>query len=84
MEADVSVEQLFATELDPVRDSNIAHGPARAGATDRLHHRLLSADALYHRVGADSVGQFLDSLDSLVAALGYDIGRAELASELLP
>ena len=35
-------------------------------------------------VGTDSVGQFLDAGNALVAALGHDVGRAELAGELLP
>src|SRR5258705_1310806 len=84
MEIDVREEQPLAVELDSVRDANVAHGPTRAGGTDRLHHRLLGADALQHRVSTDAVRQLLDAGHALVAALGHDIGRAELAGELLP
>ena len=31
----------------------------------------------------DSVGQFLDAGNALVAAFGHDVGRAKLAGELL-
>ena len=43
-----------------------------------------SADALQHRVRTDAVGQILDAGDAFVTALGHDVGRAELAGELLP
>src|SRR5579885_359988 len=35
-QADVGEEQPFAVQLDPVRDANVAHGPAWAGGTDGL------------------------------------------------
>ena len=84
VEVDVGEEQFLAIEFDPVRDADVAHVAARAGGADRLHHRLLRADALEHRVGADSLGQVLDAGHALVAALGHDVGRAEFAGELLP
>src|SRR5665647_1725647 len=84
MEVDMREEQLIAVELDPVRDADVAHGPSRPGGTDRLHHRRLGADALQHRVSAYTVGQLLDAGHALVTTLGHDVGRAELAGELLP
>ena len=51
---------------------------------DRLHHRLLRANTLQNRVRTDSIGQLLDAGDAFIAALGHDVGRAELACELLP
>ena len=81
---DVGIEQLLAVELDSVRDADVAHGPAGAGGTDRLHHRLVGTDALQDGVSTDSVRQLLDARNTLVAALGHDVGRAELAGELLP
>jgi hypothetical protein len=67
-----------------VRDSHIAYPPAWAGGLDRLRHRFLGTDALQHRVSTDAVGELLDAVDALVAAFGYDVSRAELASEPLP
>src|SRR5947209_18317408 len=83
MEMDVCIEQLLTVELDSVRHADVAHVPALASRTDRLHHRFLGADALQHRVGADSVGQLLDAGHSLVTALCDDVGRAELARQFL-
>ena len=40
-------------------------------------------DALEDGVGADSVGELLDPLGALLAALGHDVGRPELAGDLL-
>ena len=77
-------EQLLAVQLDLVRDADVAHVPAPPGRADRLHHRLLRADALQHRVGSDPLGQLLDAGDALVATLDDDVGRPELAGELLP
>ena len=51
---------------------------------DRLHHRFLRPDALQDRVGTDALRQLLDAGDALVAARGHDVGRTELACELLP
>ena len=38
-------EEPLAVELYSVRDADVAHGPARAGRIDRLHHRVVRADA---------------------------------------
>src|SRR5438445_3956091 len=84
VEVDVGVEQLLAIELDPMRDADVAHGPTRAGGTNRLHHRLLGAYALQHRVSTDSVGQLLDAGHAIVTALRHDVGCAKLGGEPLP
>ena len=54
-----------------------------AGADDaesRLDGQAV-ADALEDRVRAEAVRELADALDSLVAALAYDVGRAELLRE---
>src|SRR2546426_7039648 len=84
VEVDVREEQFLPLELDAVRDADVGDVPALARRADRLLHRLLGADALQHRISTDSVGQILDASHALVAALGHDVGRAELAGELLP
>src|SRR6266496_1651907 len=84
VEVDVREEQFLPLELDAVRDADVGDVPAFARRADRLLHRLLGADALQHRISTDSVGQILDASHALVAALGHDVGRAELAGELLP
>src|SRR5947209_4147912 len=81
---DVGVEQLLAVEADTVRHADVAHVTATASALDRLHHRLLRTDTLQHRVRADSIGQLLDSLHTLITAFSHDFRRAEFARELLP
>ena len=45
---------------------------------------FLGADRLDHRVRAEPIGQLLDPRHAFVAALGHDVGRAELAGKLLP
>src|SRR5438034_6447548 len=84
MQMNVRIEKLFTVELDSVRHADVAHEAARAGGTNRLHHRLLGADALQHGVSTNTVGQLLDAFNALIAALGDDVGRAELAGEFLP
>lgn len=84
MDANVREEELLRVERDPVRNADVAHRRARTRGTDCLHDRLRGADALEHRVRADSVGQLLHASDAVVAALGHDVRRAELAGELLP
>src|SRR5437867_3929824 len=79
VEVDVREEQLLPSDLDAMRNTDVAHVSARVGGPDRLHHRLLRADALQHGVGAESVGQLLDTGDARVTPLGDDVGRAELA-----
>ena len=46
--------------------------PGRAHA-ERRQHRLVEADALQHRVGAEPAGQLPDALDRLLAALLDDL-----------
>ena len=46
-------------------------------------HRLLVADALEHRVGAEAAGQLAHALDRLVAALADDVGGAELRASAI-
>ena len=48
---------------------------------DRVHHRLLRADALQHCVGTDAASQVLDAGHTFVAAFGHDVGRAELTGK---
>ena len=75
----VGEEQLLAGQLDAVGDADVADVPAGAGGADGLHHRLLGADGLDDRVRAEPVGEVLDPGDAVVAALGDDVGGAELA-----
>src|SRR4051812_43301275 len=82
-QTDVAEEQIRAIECHTVRHADIADRTARPRAPDRLHHRLLSADALEHRIGADAVRELLNPFNALVAALRDDVGRTELARELL-
>src|SRR6516162_7179126 len=84
MEMDVAEEQPLSIEFDSMRDADVTNVPAGPGGTDRLHHRRLSADALQDRVSSDSVRHVLDVGNALVAALGHNFGRPELAGELLP
>ena len=56
---------------------------AAAGPRDR-HRRLrgvLGADALQHAVDARAAGELHDALHGLLAALGDDVGGAQLARE---
>ena len=48
-----------------------------------LRHRLLRADAFDDGIRAHALGQVLDTRDTFFAALGDDVGRAELAREFL-
>ena len=57
---------------------------AEPRGSDRLHHRLLGADRLDHRVRAEPVGEVRDPRDAVVPSLLDDVGRAELQGELLP
>ena len=66
-----------------MRHADEADHRAGPGDAEGRLHRLARADALERRVDADAVGQLLDRLDGLVAALGDDVGRAELARERL-
>ena len=59
-------------------NADAADRAARLGRSQGGERRLLVADALEHRVGAEAVGQLANALDRLVAALADDVGRAEL------
>ncbi len=58
--------------------------PPGAGGAQRLVHRLAGTHALQDPVGADPAGHLLDPGHALLAALGDDVGGAELARQLLP
>jgi hypothetical protein len=73
----VGEEESLPVDLYSVRDADIARGPARAGRKDRLHHRVVRADALEHRVSTNFVGQVLDARNALVAAFGYNVGSRQ-------
>jgi len=64
-------------------DADEADVPAWPGGADGLHHRLLRADCLDHRVCAEPAREFLDPRHALVPSLLDDVGRAELEGELL-
>src|SRR3989442_15726674 len=64
-------------------DADVADVPAWPGGADGLHHRLLGADCLDHRVCAEPAREFLDPRHALVPSLLDDVSRAELERELL-
>ena len=83
MQPDVRVEQLLTIQRDTVWHADVSDASAGSGGVNRLHHRLLRADAFQHGICADALRQLLDARDAFVAALGDDIRRAELARKLL-
>ena len=84
VQVDVPKNSSSPVELDAVRDADVTDRATGARRLDRLHHRFLRADAFEDAVGADALRQLLDAGDAVVAALGDDVGRAELAREPLP
>ena len=66
-----------------MRDADEADRGAGAGDREGLLHGGVVADALEHGVGADAAGDLPDELGALLAALGDDVGGAELAGDLL-
>ena len=66
-----------------MRDSDRADHRARAGDRECRSHRLVRPDTLEGGVDADTVGHRHDSLGRGVAALGEDVGGAELARQRL-
>src|SRR6266852_2624784 len=83
MKVDVREEQLLSLEFYVVRNADIAYvAPGPRGA-DRLHHRLLSADALQNCVCPETLRQILDADHTFITALRHDVCRAKLQSELL-
>jgi hypothetical protein len=83
VQVDVGEEHLFAGELDVMKDADVADVPAWPGGADGLHHGLLGADCLDHRVCAEPAREFLDPGHPLVPSLLDDVGRPELEGELL-
>jgi hypothetical protein len=75
----MSIEQLLAIEFDSMRYTDIADGTTRAGGTDRLHHRLLRADALQHRVCTNSPCKLHDAGYPLLSSLRDNVCCTELA-----
>src|SRR2546423_3049280 len=59
-------------------DAHVAEVAAGAGGPDGLHQRLLRADRLDHRVGAEPAGQLPDPRYAVLTALLDDVGGAEL------
>jgi hypothetical protein len=74
----VGEEQLHARESDLVSHPDIADMATGTRGMDGLHHRLLGADGLDHRVRAQAVGQILDRRHAILTAFGDNIGGAEL------
>src|SRR5205807_7537624 len=84
MKVDVREEQLLTVEFHAVRNADIADVATWSSGADRLHHRLLSADALQNRVCPHTLRQILDAAHTFIAALRDDVRRAKLQSEFLP
>src|SRR5260370_22560690 len=83
MKVDVREEQLLSLEFYAVRNADIADVATWSSGADRLHHRLLSADALQNRVCPHTLRQILDAGHTFITALRHDLCRAKLQSELL-
>ena len=66
-----------------MRHTDVTDIAARTRGVDRLHHRLLRADALQYRIGTDSLGQFLDARNTFIAALSHNVSSTKFACELL-
>jgi hypothetical protein len=76
-------EQLLAGHFDTVTHAHEADVPAGARGADGLHHRLLRADRLDHRMGAEPVCQLPNRGYPVLAALCDDVGRALIAGQSL-
>src|SRR5215218_5439454 len=77
------VEELLPRDLHIVEHADEPDVTACPRGADGLHHRLLRADGLYHRVRPQTAGELLDPCRALLAALAHDLGRAELPGEPL-
>src|SRR5215210_2904901 len=76
-------EELLPGDLHVVEHADEPDVTSWPRGADGLHHRLLRADGLDDRVRAEPAGELLDPCRALVAALGHDLGRAELPGEPL-
>src|SRR5215208_5284632 len=76
-------EELLPRDLHVVEHAHEPDVTACPRGADGLHHRLLRADRLDDRVRPETVGELLDPFRALLAALGHDLGRAELPGEPL-
>ena len=83
MEVDEGHEEVHAADGGIVGDADEADVAAGPAGADGLEHRFLGADGFDDRVGAEAVGEVLDPRDAVVAALGDDVGGAEVEGELL-
>src|SRR5713101_5809311 len=83
MKVDVREEQLLTLEFHTVRNADIADVATWSSGPDRLHHRLLGADALQNRICPHTLRQILDAGHTVITALLHDVCRAKLQSELL-
>ncbi len=83
MQVCVREEQLLPIELHSVRETDVADVTAWTDGAERLPHRLRRADALEHRIGADSLRDLLDSRHAVLASLRHDVGSPEFAGEPL-
>src|SRR5690554_267524 len=82
--ADVALKETPHGQLGATSGhADVAHHAAGPRGANRLVHRLLRADTLEHAVGADPIEELADASDPLVATLRHDVGRAELAGDLL-
>jgi AraC-like DNA-binding protein len=76
-------EELLPWDLHIVEHADEPDVTACPRGANGLHHRLLRADGLDDRVRAEPAGELLDPCRALLAALGHDLGRAELPGEPL-
>ena len=79
----MGIEQLLAIQLDAVRNPDVANRPAGARGTDRLHHRLLRADAFEHGVSADSPRQGFDAGNCFVSMANCKFALNTITKRLL-
>ena len=64
-----------------MRDADAADGAAGRAISTASAMACVGADALEDGVDAEAAGELADALDGLLAALGDDVGGAELARE---
>src|SRR5258708_39578597 len=67
-----------------MRNADVAHIASASRTPDRLTHRLLSANALEHRVSANTASQFHNASNTPITSLRHDVRRAKLTGDLLP